>query len=720
MSSAVSVPKPNDAGDGVIAVANTQAAFSNIRRGPGVDYQDVGDILDNALVVYYPKTQTSDKWVWVEKGGLRGWMHAGYAAFIPAVGAAPPANNQPKPTPYDGKIAIWHWSGRSVAEVTINQLLDNIRVRTPNVKQIWVKITDGPQWMGEYDESDLAIRGPSRVDEWVRACQAKGMEFHAWCVPHGLDIERETAIISQACKRPGVGSLVLDIEPYAGYWKGGAENVRPFMLALRRELGARFHIGISVDPRKHHRHTIFPDEWYPFIDSLHPQLYWKTFRVTPAEVLENVYAVWGDYGRPIFPVFQGAAALPEQIEAHTLATQQYGVKGLSWWRYGVISQWTAVNTPIALIDSPADPVTKPIDNFTDEVIILPNKEGFRSGLYAKDAQFQLRQNTWGWDYLHISTQARASKVWAEWRQRLPHAGFYEISAFIPNRKATTTRARYKVHGIVGTTDEVVIDINQSRNRNAWVPLGVFDLDPRQTNAGRVFLNDVTGEADKEIAFDAIRFRRIVTSAPSQPPLAADNEPTPPPSANENRPDVVNGVRVADGYDSPIGTSEQRRGRKVWPSAWRDANPFGKLYFIGTPSEAYHTGADLNFGKPYADKGMKVYACANGVVIFAARLKVWGDIIIIRHDPLYKPDGAVVYSRYAHVQNTRVEVGQRVARGQRICEISDAYGRFVPHLHFDMSPTTIFETRPGDWPKTNHAQLMKNYIDPLQWIQRNRP
>ena len=719
MNSVLSVPKPEQAGRGVIAIANTKMAFSNIRRGPGIDYQDVGDILDNSLVVYYPQTKTPGKWLWVEKGGLRGWMYTGYVTFIPAVGAERPSRPV-KPTPYDGKIAIWHWSGRSIAEDTMEQLLDNIRARTPNVNQIWVKITDGVQWMSEYDSSDLAVHGPGSVDEWVRACRARGLEFHAWCVPHGLDIPGETSIIAAACKRPGVGSLILDIEPHAGYWQGGAENVRPFMMALRRELGARFHIGISVDPRAHHHHRIFPNDWMPFIDSLHPQLYWQTFRITPEEALDNVHEVWQGYGKPIIPVFQGKAPLQEQNEAHTLATQKHGMKGMSWWRYGIISQWTAINRPIELTASPAEPDLEPIDNFADELVIRPKQDGFRSGSYTGAVEFQSRRNTWGWEYLHAPTQVNVSKVWAEWRKPLPHSGLYEISAFVPNRKATTARARYKVHGIVGTDTEVVIDINQHRNRNVWVPLGVFDLDRRQVNAGRVLMNDVTGEPDKEIAFDAIRFRRIVTVTPRPPVVVNDPEPTAPPNPDRNRPDVVDGVHVADGYDSPVGTSKERRSSRIWPPAWRDANPFGKLYFIGTPSEAYHTGADLNFGRPYADKGMKVYACASGAVIFAGSMKVWGNVVIIRHDPLYKPSGAVIYSRYGHVQDIRVEVGQRVARGQRICEIGDAFGRFVPHLHFDMSPTTIFETQPGHWPKTNHALLVRNYIDPLQWIERNRP
>ena len=684
MTTSASVPKPAEAGSGVAAVANTQSALSNIRRGPGINYQDIGDLLDNALVVYYPATKTESNWVWVEKGGLKGWVYAGYVDFIPAIGASPAPAKQ---TPYDGKVAVWFWKGSAVPQNSISEVIDDIKTNAPNASQIWVKITNGSKWMSEYDSSDMAISDASRVDQWVGACGAAGLEFHAWSVPKGLNPKEEAAIIVEACSRPGVQSLILDIEPYADYWQGGAEAVRPFMLELRRGLGARFHIGMSVDPRPQHYHTVFPGEWKPFIDSIHPQTYWNIFRQTPEESLSSVWAVWGGYNKPIIPVLQGDAPAVEQSEAHTLATQVHGAKGLSWWRHGVIAQWTGVNKPIEL-KSPADESDETLQNFADEVVILPTKSGFRSGTYTGKPEFSARQNTWGWDYLYVATEERTSKVWAEWRDELPQSGLYEIAVFIPNRHATTRRARYKVHGIVGAADEVVLDINQRRSRNAWVSLGVFDLDKKMNNAGRVFLNDVTGESDKMIAFDAVRFRRIVNTPPGYAPA--------PEYPRGERPTVVNGVNVADGYDSPVGTSDQRAGTRVWPKGWLDATPFGKLYFIGTPSQAYHTGADLNFGKPYADKGMACYACASGIVTFAARMGVWGNLAVIRHDPLYKPSGRVVYSRYAHVQNMRVAVGDRVARGQRICEISDAFGRYVPHLHFDLSPTTMLETRPGNW------------------------
>lgn len=709
MANLSSVPKPDNAGKGLVAVAHTRSALSNIRGGPGVTYQDLGDIMDNALVVYYPDTKTASNWVWLEKGGLKGWVYAGFIEFIPAIGAAPSTH---KPTPYDGKVAVWHWKGSAVQQNTISEALDAIKANAPNVDQVWVKITNGVYWMSEYDNSDMAISGASSVDQWVGACQAAGLEFHAWCVPKGLNVKQEAAIIVEACARPGVQSLILDIEPYADYWQGGAEAVRPFMLELRRGLGTRFHIGMSVDPRRQHYHTVFPGEWSPFIDSIHPQTYWKTFRKTPEDALASVWTVWGGFNKPIIPVLQGSALASEQTEAHTLSTQVHGAKGLSWWRFGVISQWAGVNKAIELTSSPADESPETLQNFADEVVILPSKSGFRSGTYTGKPEFSARQNTWGWDYLYVPTEERTSKVWAEWRDELPQSGLYEIAVFIPNRNATTKRARYKVHGIVGTRAEVVLDINQHRSRNAWVALGIFDLDKDMENAGRVFLNDVTGETDKEIAFDAVRFRRIVTTPPGKAPA-----PKPP---SEPRPTEIDGVKVADGYDSPVGASAQRGGDRLWPKGWLDATPFGKLYFIGTPSEAYHTGADLNFGRPYEDKGMACYACASGIVTFAARLGKWGNLVVIRHDPLYEPSGQIIYSRYAHVQNMRVTVGERVARGQRICEISDAFGRYVPHLHFDLSATTMLETSPGNWPKLNYDQLVRHYIDPRDWISRHRP
>lgn len=80
----------------------------------------------------------------------------------------------------------------------------------------------------------------------------------------------------------------------------------------------------------------------------------------------------------------------------------------------------------------------------------------------------------------------------------------------------------------------------------------------------------------------------------------------------------------------------------------------------------------------------------------------------------------MYSRYGHVQDMLVKPGQRVKRGQQIAEIGNAYGTLVPHLHFDLSPSTRLETNPADWPGKDANKLFSHYIDPLTFIKNNRP
>jgi murein DD-endopeptidase MepM/ murein hydrolase activator NlpD len=216
----------------------------------------------------------------------------------------------------------------------------------------------------------------------------------------------------------------------------------------------------------------------------------------------------------------------------------------------------------------------------------------------------------------------------------------------------------------------------------------------------VFLNNLTGEADKQIAFDAVRWRKVI-QLPGTPDIP-----------------VVVPPGYADGFDQPVGTATERASSQVWGGKWLDASPFGQLYFIGTPSEAYHTGADLNLPAD-ADARAPVYSTASGTVTFAARMPIWGNLIIIKHDPL-PGSGMVMYSRYGHVNTIGVQVGQRVARGQQIGTIGNAFGRYAYHLHFDLSPTTILEQKPEHWPGKNREALLKNYVDPRDFIATHRP
>lgn len=708
------VPKPSTAGEGKTATISTRSNYVNIRTGPGTEYTDIGDIINGSTVVYYPASKTASGWVWVEQQNLGGWISTGVVTFND-MSTPPTTGGNATPTPYDGQIGIWHWKGQAIPENTIEEFIANMKRRAPNVKQIWVKVGDGNSWQGNFDnDPDMAVKGPADVDRWVQALQRNGMEFHAWCVLKGVDPSGEADIIIKTCQRPGVKSMILDVEPYDGYWEAGRGPIRPLMTSVRQQIGNGFHIGLGVDPRRVHYNSIYPDEWLPFINSVHTMSYWTTFGRQVDDVIDETYTVWGNYGRPIIPILQGTAPVSEQDQAFNRVTQRYGAKALSWWRYGVINSFDTVNKPIVVETTPTVPGSDdqplPGTEFGIQHIIKVGEDDYRSGTYTGRQEFTTIKGTFGWNFAYKSTVERSSTVWAEWKTDLPASGMYQIAVFVPSTHATTRRARYKIHGIRGTTTEVVVDINQSKYHDEWVPLGIFDLVKGAPNAGKVFLNDVTGESDKEIAFDAVRLRQV---------LAVTNPP--PTTGGGTGPDVVNGVYVADGYDSPVGTEAERRGSVVWPSGWRDASPYAKLYFVGTPQEAYHTGADLNWGAAgNSDIGQPVYSPASGVVIYQQTLNPWGNVTIIKHDPLKSPSGHQYYTRFGHMQNLIVKVGDRVKRGQKIGEIGTGGGRYIAHLHFDVVRTTVVERKPGDWPGKDLNRLLGDYVDPLEFVRQNRP
>ncbi len=683
---------PATLGTPQLSLAGTAQAYVNIRTGPGTSYRDIGDLLKFTLCTYYPQSRTKDGWVWIEQGSVKGWVLSTLVTFeAVSVPASLPA------TPYTRKVAVWHWRGDSIAENSIEEFAQRLKANAPAVTQVWVKVSDytresGAQWQGYWDSKRaLAIDGTASIDRWVKVLGQYGLEFHAWAVPRGADIAAETRLLIQACTRPGVKSLILDVEPYAGFWLGSRETVRPFMVALRRGIPSTFHVGMCVDPRIQHYNSIYPLEWQPFVNSIHPMVYWEAMVRTPDDVLRETYQVWGSYGKPIIPALQADATGDSMLAAQALATWRHKAPGVSWWRVGVVSQWAAINKSMYSTDQS----TGGGSVYGDEQIIKPTDTGFRRFSYTGKEEFIPFTGAWGWTSYYKATETRTSKAVARWTPTIKESGRHEIAVFVPARHATTLNARFKLHGVKGTTSETIIPVDQSRFRDQWVTLGVFDIDKNLANAGSIFLNDLTGEGGKEIAFDAIRWRRVLTATGGLPS------------------DVF-----SDGYDQPVGTEAERRSAAVWGGKWLDASPFGQLYFIGSPQEAYHTGADLNLPSD-ADAHALVYSPANGIVTFANALPIWGNVIIIKHDPL--PGSLrVMYSRSAHLEAMAVVPGQKVKRGEAIGRVGNAFGRYAYHLHFDLSPTNILEANPSHWPARDKVATFANYVDPKEFILANRP
>ncbi|MCY4526394.1 MAG: M23 family metallopeptidase, partial [Anaerolineaceae bacterium] len=264
--------------------------------------------------------------------------------------------------------------------------------------------------------------------------------------------------------------------------------------------------------------------------------------------------------------------------------------------------------------------------------------------------------------------------------------------------ASTQNAGYQLQGGRGATSPVFVEVDQSRYINQWVTLGVYALDSTESGAGSVFVTDMTGEDDRELAIDAVRWREL-------------------PGGSLNPASGKDSNELADGYDSPVGAVGERRGSRVWPGAWQASDSFGQLAERPGCEEGYLPGVNLGYGDAAARNA--VFACAGGVVTFAGHLPGKGPTLIMRHDPL-RGSGRVLCSRYMHIEGILVQIGDRVRRGEQIASAALASGGQDYRLHFDLCATSALERQPGHWPGRNFLSLIRNYIDPLDFIAGHRP
>lgn len=624
-------------------------------------------------------------------------------------------------TPFDGKIGLVYWTGQSVAETTVEQLARTIHDQTPNVRAVLVKVADGADWQGKYDtKPTLAFNGFADIPKWVDTFGRYNLEFHAWVVLKGININGEANRVRETCNTEGVRSMLLDVESGPGYFSGGAPAARDLIQKIRAGIAPGFHLGLNLDARGQHPKNIFIEEWLPYVQSLHPMVYHKDFGVDINTAMADAFKTLGGFNLPVVPMLQGYGGVnPWDITSGAkLAFETYHAAGVSVYRLGSFgaNEYAAIK---AIATPPMPAPAAPINSDPDPtqggqaVIVRPRQSGYTDGAYAPlppERDWQTFEDVHGWQVKYKLTSA-SQDVYAAYVPSLPAAGRYFVEIFIPDKNAEARSALYFVIVYLnGVRVEQKVSLDQTLYFNQWASLGVFDLDPAKSDSGQVNQVDFsTEEPQHKIVFSAARWRPYV-----EPPASVSA----PDSAPQSDPSTV----VAEGCDAPIGTEAERRTNKVWPGDWNDATGYANWYGDSAGNGAYHTGADLNLNKPRfnMDRGTPVCAMAGGVVTWAARWgDVWRNIIIIQHDPL--PDGTLAYSRYAHVENIIVGVGDRVKRGQQIASVGMSGGPGGNyHLHFDVSLTDILKQKPGHWPGANKAEVLKHYVDPAKFVAAHRP
>ncbi len=85
----------------------------------------------------------------------------------------------------------------------------------------------------------------------------------------------------------------------------------------------------------------------------------------------------------------------------------------------------------------------------------------------------------------------------------------------------------------------------------------------------------------------------------------------------------------------------------------------------------HTGMDIS--APY---GTKVYAPADGTIIYSGAREGYGNIVVIDHKFGFT-------TRYGHLSKFNVQIGQRVSRHDIIGYVGTSGRTTGPHLHFEI-------------------------------------
>jgi murein DD-endopeptidase MepM/ murein hydrolase activator NlpD len=599
--------------------------------------------------------------------------------------------------------------------------------RAAGIQHVVVKIADGDHPYPLTD-SDTDGRKEAATAALIKALQDVNIVVLGYAFVYGQRYapEDQARAFASRARTFGLSKLVINAEDIGtNRWSisDGAERARKLVYTLREEMGAEALLALS-SYRFPKFHPNFPfDAFMAGCDIAMPQVYWVALGGQEGDAARNLLQSVEEYrarypDKPVVPT--GAAfgekqsdnsywsATPRQVYLFLSQAKAMELPAVNFWswehafgdpansRVGATDLWEIISgfNYDAGFDEDGPPPEEIID-----LQLQVGGSGYYDGVhdqFPKAALKPFARNGLAMKYAD-SVGGTPSSVWSIWRPDIVVSGMYNISAWVPGENATTGRARYHIHGVMGESEPVVVDVDQRRYSDVWVSLGAYLLNANDPSSGQVNLTNFTGEEDRRVAFAGMRWQKVAPQVEGETPLA-------------------------DGFDAPVGTESQRRAPSLWPGDWIDVNPYGRMYTL-RGRRVFHTGADLNLNVPAHDSDARapVYAIGNGEVTFAGFRNGWGNIVVIRHDPA-SPGGPRVYSRYAHLERVHVRAGDQVQRGLEIGRIGsgDPNSPVPFHLHFDISLTDALFENPGDWPGLDYNRIERDYVDPFLFITEHRP
>jgi murein DD-endopeptidase MepM/ murein hydrolase activator NlpD len=117
---------------------------------------------------------------------------------------------------------------------------------------------------------------------------------------------------------------------------------------------------------------------------------------------------------------------------------------------------------------------------------------------------------------------------------------------------------------------------------------------------------------------------------------------------------------------------------IWPTRGWVTSDFGTRIDPYTADRKMHQGMDI--ATPH---GQPIYTPSDGTVVFVGTEGGYGKVLVVDH-------GYGVKTRYGHLSEIHVKLGQRVARGDRVASVGNTGRSTGPHLHYEVRVNGIPE------------------------------
>lgn len=137
---------------------------------------------------------------------------------------------------------------------------------------------------------------------------------------------------------------------------------------------------------------------------------------------------------------------------------------------------------------------------------------------------------------------------------------------------------------------------------------------------------------------------------------------------------------SNSFDEVIDMAKNQKDRlqhipSIQPISDKSLNRLASGY--GTRIDPIYGTARFHAGMDFAsDIGTPVYVTGNGTVTFADWRQGYGKCMIVNH-------GYGFETLYAHLNEFKARVGQKVVRGEKIAEVGNTGKSTGPHLHYEV-------------------------------------